>query len=445
MDAVLLARIKFALTAGFHFLFPPLTIGLAWMIVWMIGRYRKTGDELWGRTARFWLKLFAVTFVVGVVTGLTLEFQFGANWSKYSRFVGDLFGAPLAAEGILAFFLESSFVGVLLLGWGRVSKRTLLVSAWMVAVGATLSAFWIIVANSWMQTPAGYEVTGGRAVLTDFWAAVFNPSTLPRYAHTIAASVLTGSLFMAGISAGFLRKGRHVELAKRSIRGALIAAMLASAASAVTGHLHAVQVAHTQPVKLAAYEGLFETQKGAPALLFGIPDAQKRTVHYAVRIPKALSLLTTFDPDAEIQGLDTVEPTDWPPLKLTFYSFHLMVMLGGYFLLLSAAGLWRLRKGTLPKSKWLLTAMVWSIPLPFIANEVGWMAAEVGRQPWIVQGLLRTSEAASPAAVVPAGQILAVIIAFGVIYTGLFVAWVYLLCRVVRAGPPDQTTPQVAT
>ena len=440
MDAILLARVKFALTAGFHFLFPPLTIGLSWLIVWMMGRYHRTGDEAWGRTVRFWLRLFAITFALGVVTGVTLEFQFGTNWSEYSRFVGDVFGAPLAAEGIFAFFLESTFVGVLLLGWGRVSRRTLYVSAWMVALGATLSAFWIIVANSWMQTPAGYEISGGRAVLTDFWAATFNPSTVPRYTHTIAAALVTGAMFVMGVSAGFLRKGRHVEFATRSIKGALVMAMLGALAVGATGHGHAVQVARTQPTKLAAYEGLFETRKGAPALLFGIPDAEERTVHFAVGIPKGLSWLAKMDGDAEVQGLDATDPKDWPPLAMTFYPFHIMVMLGAYFVALPALGLWMLRKGRLLKAKWLLTAMCWSIPLPFIANELGWIAAEVGRQPWIVYGVMRTADAASPASVVPAGHILAVIIAFSVVYVALFAGWVYLLRRQIHAGPGDPAT-----
>jgi len=445
VDAVFLARVKFALTAGFHFIFPPLTIGLSWIIVWMLGRYRKTGDELWGRMARFWLRLFAVSFAVGVVTGLTLEFQFGTNWSQYSRFVGDIFGAPLAAEGIFAFFLESSFIGVLLVGWDRVSKRTLYFSAWMVAVGATLSAFWIIVANSWMQTPGGYEVVGGRAVLTDFWAATFNPSTLPRYAHTVSASLVTGSMFVMGISAAFLRKGRHVEFATRSIKGAMIAALVGAVSVGATGHWHAVQVAETQPTKLAAFEGLFETQKGAPAVVFGLIDAEERTVHYAVSIPKGLSMLVAMDPQAEVQGLNETDPKDWPPLGLTFYPFHIMVMLGVYFIALPAVGLWLLRTGRLAKSPLVLTAMLWSIPLPFIANELGWIAAEVGRQPWIVYGVLRTSDAASPASVVPAGHVLAVIIVLSIVYAGLFAAWIYLVRRLVLAGPGQEAAPAAKT
>jgi len=244
------------MTAGFHFIFPPISIGLAWMLVWMLWRYYKTEDDLYGRMARFWLKIFGVTFAVGVATGITLEFQFGTNWADYSRFVGDIFGAPLAAEGIFAFFLESTFVGVLLFGWKRISKKALWFASLMVAVGATLSAFWIIVANSWMQTPAGYEIVNGRAELVDFFAAVFNPSTIPRYLHTVNAALITGAMFVLGISAWFLLKGKDIEFAKKSLRAALWVTLLTGAAQIPLGHYHAVQVANTQPEKLAAIEGL---------------------------------------------------------------------------------------------------------------------------------------------------------------------------------------------
>ncbi|MCP4374970.1 MAG: cytochrome ubiquinol oxidase subunit I, partial [bacterium] len=277
MDVVLLSRIKFAMTAGFHFIFPPITIGLAWILVWMFWRYYKSNDELYGQMARFWLKIFGVTFAVGVATGITLEFQFGTNWADYSRFVGDIFGAPLAAEGIFAFFLESTFVGVLLFGWKRISKKAMWFASLMVAVGATLSAFWIIVANSWMQTPAGYEIIDGRAQLNDFFAAVFNPSTMPRYLHTVNAALITGGMFVLGISAWFLKKGKHTEFARRSLKAALCITLLSSLAQIPLGHYHAVQVAQTQPEKLAAFEGLYETQRNAPALLFGIVDDEAET------------------------------------------------------------------------------------------------------------------------------------------------------------------------
>nr|HPM41488.1 cytochrome ubiquinol oxidase subunit I [bacterium] len=280
MDAALLARIQFAFTIGFHYIFPPLTIGLSWLVVVLMARWRRTGDPSWGEAARFWVGLLAITFAAGVATGITMEFQFGTNWAAYSRFVGDIFGAPLAAEGIFAFFLESVFIAALVYGWDRLSASRLYASSILVAVGSTMSAFWILVANSWMQTPAGYRIAEGRAELVDFWAAVFNPSMLPRLFHTLAGAVTTGAFFMLGVSAWFLIKGRHPDFAKRSMKLALVVAALSSFAQLGLGHWHAVQVAHTQPEKLAAIEGIFETQSGAPALLFGIPDGEEGRMKY---------------------------------------------------------------------------------------------------------------------------------------------------------------------
>ncbi|MDP6543594.1 MAG: cytochrome ubiquinol oxidase subunit I [Phycisphaerae bacterium] len=440
MDVVLLSRIKFAMTAGFHFIFPPITIGLSWMLVWMFARYRKTGDELYGRMARFWLKIFGITFAVGVATGITLEFQFGTNWADYSRFVGDIFGAPLAAEGIFAFFLESTFVGVLLFGWKRLSKKAMWFASLMVAVGATMSAFWIIVANSWMQTPAGYEIVNGRAQLNDFFAAVFNPSTIPRYLHTVNAAWITGGMFVLGISAWFLLKGRELDFAKKSLKAALWISLLAGVAQIPLGHYHAVQVAETQPEKLAAFEGLYETQTNAPLILFGIPDDETETVEYAVEIPGALSLLAFGDTNAEVKGLKDFPKDERPPIAMTFYSFHLMVLLGHWFILLPLIGLLLSRKGKVVKSRWFLRAALWSIPLPVIANELGWIAAEVGRQPWIVYRVLRTADASS-AVVVTSGEVLFDMILLSVIYIGIFGAWLFVLKRLMNKGPQ----PLVAT
>ncbi len=433
MDAVLLARIQFALTIGFHFIFPPLTIGLAWLIFWFMTRYRRTGDKAHAAQVRFWTRLFALTFTVGVATGITMEFQFGTNWADYSRFVGDIFGAPLAAEGILAFFLESTFLGVLLFGWNRFSKKTLWLSSLLVAIGSTLSAFWIIVANSWMQTPAGYKVVAGRAELTDFFAAVFNPSTVPRFLHTLDACLITGAFFMLGISAWYLLKGRHVEFAGKSLKVSLVVGFVAAFLQVFLGHYHAVQVTRTQPEKLAAFEGLFETQKAAPLLIFGIPDAESRKVHAAVRIPGMLSLLTSGTTDTEVRGLNDFPEDEWPPIGLTFFSFHLMFLLGMYFVGLTALGMYLLWRKKLFDNKFFLMLAVVSLPLPIIANELGWIAAEVGRQPWIVYRLFRTSNAISKS--VPAGQVLASIIMFTVIYSLLFALWIFLLRREVKKGP----------
>jgi cytochrome d ubiquinol oxidase subunit I len=436
LDPVLLARIQFAVTVGFHFIFPPLTIGMAWLIFHFMSRYKKTGEEIFKSIARFWIRVFALTFVVGVATGIVLEFQFGTNWAAYSRFVGDIFGAPLAAEGIFAFFLESTFVGVLIWGWKRFSTRALWFSSLMVAVGATLSAFWIIVANSWMQTPAGYHVVGGRAELTDFWAAVFNPSTIPRYLHTIDACLITGAFFMMGISAWYLRKGDHEDFARKSFKAALVTGFVAAVLQLPLGHYHAVQVAETQPEKLAAFEGLFETQKEAPLLIFGIPDAEERTVHAAIQVPGLLSFLVSFDSQTEVKGLNDYPEEEWPPLGLTFYSFHLMFILGLYFIGLTALGMLMLWRKKLFGSRFYMTLAFFSLPLPLLANELGWIAAEVGRQPWIVYRLMKTSDSIS--VTVPAGQVLFSLLMFSAIYLLLGALWIFLLRREVKKGPETE-------
>ena len=445
MDAVLLSRIQFAFTVGFHFLFPPLTIGLAWLIFWFMTKYKKTGSDFHRQLCRFWIKLFAISFTVGVATGITLEFQFGTNWAEYSRFVGDIFGAPLAAEGLFAFFLESTFMGVLLFGWKRLSRKTLWFSSLMVAVGSTLSAFWIIVANSWMQTPVGFHIVGGRAELTNFWAATFNPSTIPRYLHTVDASLVTGAFFMLGISAWYILKSRHIEFAKQSLKVALIFAFITSVAQLFIGHYHAIQVAMTQPEKLAAVEGVFETQTHAPALLFGIPDADNETVHAAIRIPGALSLLAFGRFDAEVQGLKDFPRDERPPLGLTFYPFHLMVYIGGYFIFLTVFGVYLLMRNKLFDNRLFLRLALWSIPLPFIVNELGWITAEVGRQPWIVYRVMKTADAIS--ITVPAVQILLSLILLVLIYELWFILWVYLLKREIGKGPEDhvETTGKEVT
>ena len=435
MDAVLLARLQFAMTISFHFIFPALTIGLAWLIVWLMNRWRRSGAESDRHVARFWIKLFGISFAMGVATGITMEFQFGTNWAAYSRFVGDIFGAPLAAEAVFAFFLESVFLAVLLFGWKRLSRTVLWFASLMVAVGSTLSAFWIIVANSWMQTPTAFRIVEEpyrRAELTDFWGAVFNPSTLPRFFHTVDACLLTGAFFMLGISAWFLLKNRHVQQARQSFTVALFVALAAALGALALGHWHAVQVAETQPAKLAAFEGLFETRRQAPLMLFGIPDAENRRVIMPIAIPGGLSMLVAFDPNHEVKGLNDIPRDEWPPVLLSFASFHLMVVLGMFFIAFTGLGVLLLWRRKLFDNRLFLWAAVLSIPLPFIATNVGWMAAEVGRQPWIVQGILRTRDAIS--ITVPAGQILASIIMFAAIYTLLFVSWIRFMRRIIRHG-----------
>jgi len=445
MDPVFLARLQFGLTVGFHYIFPVITIGTAWLIAWMLWRYLRTGDEAWGRTARFWIRVFAVTFVVGVATGITMEFQFGTNWAHYSRFVGDIFGAPLAAEGVFAFFLESTFMGVLLFGERRVSRGVYAFSGLMVAVGSTLSGFWIVVANSWQQTPAGYEIIDGKARLTSFGEAVFNPSTVPRYLHTIDGALIAGAFFVLGLSAWFLLKKRHVEFAQRSIRVGLVAGVVASALQWPLGHYHAVQVAETQPVKLAAFEGIWETTDRAPLLIFGIPNVAEQRTDFKVAWPNMLSIGVGGSADTVVQGLEDFPEDEWPPIMVPFGSFHVMVGFGVYFVCFTGVGLLLLWRKRLVDNRWFLKLAVLSIPLPIIANELGWIAAEVGRQPWVVQGLLRTEDAASK--MVPAGQILATIVGFSLVYAALFAVWIFLLARKMRRGPeePGATTSDTQT
>ncbi len=447
MDPVFLSRLQFALTVGFHFLFPPLSIGLGWLIVGLMTRYVKSGSELDERIARFWVRIFGLTFAVGVATGITMEFQFGTNWANYSRFVGDIFGAPLAAEALLSFFLESSFLAVLLLGWHRVSKRVHLTSAWLVAIGATLSALWIIIANSWMQTPAGYAMVPKAGIngvvvkmpqLNDFFAAAFNPSTLPRLTHTLLGALLTGALFMTGISAWFLLKGRDEAYARPTLHLGLTTATVAALLLLFAGHWHAIQVTLTQPTKLAAFEGLFTTRDHAPLTLFGLPNKTTGKLDYAIQVPSGLSMLVGFNPNTTVEGLDKTPKANWPPLRATFVPFHLMFLLGFYFIGFTLLGVFLRFRGTLEKSRFYLTLALLTIPLPFLANELGWTAAEVGRQPWIVYGLMRTADATSPS--VSAGQLIFSIVLFLLLYTLLFVVWVGAIQREMSRGFAAETT-----
>ncbi len=433
MDPVLLARIQFAVTIGFHYIFPPITLGLVFLIVIFLGLYLKTDDELYDKIARFWISIFAVVFSVGVATGIVMEFQFGTNWEKYSRFVGDIFGAPLAAEGIFAFFLESTFLGVLLFGREKVSKKVYFISALMVLIGSTLSAFWIIVANSWQQTPAGYHIINGRAELTSFFDAVFNPSTLYRYAHAVVGGWVAGGFFVAGLSAYFLTKKEHVVFAKRSILVALVFTLIASGLQIELGHIHAIQVTHTQPEKMATFESMFESQKNAPMVIFGIPNEEEQRIDYEISIPSLLSFMVAFDTDFEIKGRNEFPEDELPPIMIPFFSYRIMVGLGFYFALVALIGVFLAWKDKIADAKLYLRLLLFGIPLPIISNEMGWIAAEVGRQPWIVYHELKTADAIST--VVSAGEILFSLILFSFLYVVLFGLFVFLVRKKMRKGP----------
>lgn len=434
MDVVLLSRIQFAFTVGYHFLFVPLSLGTSLFLVAAERRHRRTGLPADRAAADFWIRLFTTTFAIGVATGITLEFAFGTNWAAYSRFVGDIFGAPLAAEALLSFFLESTFLGVLLFGRGRVSARFYYVSTWLVAIGAHMSALWIIIANSWQQTPAGYAVIDGKAVLTDVAAAFLNPSSLPRYFHTVLATWVAGAFFVAGISAWYVLQGRHTEFARRWLRAGLVVGLGASLAIPVVGHWHAVQVAETQPAKMAAFEGIYDTEGNAGMSLVGWVDTDAEKVRGLV-VPSLLSILLGGRPSTEVVGLRDFAPADRPPVQLTFQTYHAMIALGVYFAALMFLGLVLWRRGSLDANRAFLRALVWSIPLPIVAIQVGWAAAEVGRQPWIVYGELRTADAVS--AVVPAGQVVTSLALFGAVYALLFVGWLRIVLGLVRRGPDE--------
>lgn len=442
MDAVLLARLQFALTIGFHFIFPPITIGLAWLLVIAETIGWRKNSEVYQKIGKFFAKILAVTFAVGVATGIVMEFQFGTNWSEYSKFVGDIFGAPLAAEGVFAFFLESGFLGLYLFGRNRVSKGVHWFSGLMVAVGSTLSAFWILVANSWQQTPAGYILQNGRAELTNFWDAVFNPSTWIRFFHTLDSTLIMGAFLMAGIAAYYLLKKQHVEFAKTSMRLAVIVGLAASVLELFPfGHEHARQVALTQPEKFAAIEGLYATEEGGAAMvLFAVPTDQPPELHGTIEVPGLLSWMVFGDVDAKIQGINEFPKDEIPPLFLTFVSFHNMVVLGMFFIFIMILSAWSMYKGNLWENRKLLKILLWSIPLPMFAIQLGWITAEVGRQPWIVYHMLKTKDAVS--VTVPAHEILISIILFGLIYLLLGALYLYIVIGKVKKGPEPLTVKE---
>ncbi len=446
MEVVTLSRIQFALTIMFHYLFPPLTIGLSAVIAVLLWQYLRTKDPVYHSAAHYWTGLFAANFAIGVATGVVMEFQFGTNWSRYSTFVGDIFGSALAAEGIFAFFLESGFLAVLVFGWDRVSARTHFVSAVLVAVGSVFSAVWIIVANSWQQTPAGYRLVGEgaarRAEITGFRDAVLNPSTVARLLHTLNGAYVLGAFFVLSISAFYLLRRRHEEFARRSFSVALPFGALFSLLLLATGDQSARVVADHQPPKLAAMEGHFEDGP-ADLHLFGVPRADEGRVALGVAIPGGLSLILHGRPDAPVPGLASVAPDARPPVAVPFYAFHLMVGLGTLFMVLTLLGLWLRRRGTLFRTRWLLWIFVFAVLGPYATNQLGWVLAEVGRQPWTVYNLLRTADSYSPS--VTGAQVLSSVVAFGLVYVGLGLVWIYVMNAKIQAGPPPAEAPPGGT
>ena len=442
MDPVLLSRIQFAVTIGFHYIFPPISIGLGLIIVIMEGIFIKTKNPLYYKMTRFWVKIFALVFAIGVATGIVMEFQFGTNWATYSRYVGDVFGSPLAAEGIFAFFLESGFLAILVFGWNRVSARTHFISAMMVCLGAHFSAVWIVVANSWMQTPAGYHMVGegvaARAEITDFWAMVLNPSTVERLTHTVIGAWQAGAFFVLSVSAYYILRKKHIDFAKASLRIALFVALFASVMQLVTGHDSAMGIARHQPAKLAAFEGHYENEPGK-LWLFGWVNEKDEKVRFGIGIPGMLSYMVYGDTETPMTGLSSFAPEDRPPVNVVFQSYHLMVAIGMGLIALSVIGVFLLWRKKLFDQRWLMGIFVLSVLGPQMANQLGWISAEVGRQPWIVYGLLRTENAVSK--VVTANQVLGSLLMFTVIYIFLFTLFIYLLDHKIKKGPGEKDEP----
>jgi cytochrome bd ubiquinol oxidase subunit I len=430
MSVAVLSRIQFATVALFHFLFVPLTLGLTVMVAWMETRYARTGDETFLKMTRYWSRLLLVNFAVGVVTGITLEFQFGMNWAEYSKFVGDIFGAPLAIEATVAFFVESTFIGVWMFSWKRVSRGAHAAIMWVVAAASTLSALWILLANGWMQRPRGYEIIGGKAVLTSFGALLGSPYAWIKFWHVISSAYTLTAFFIMGISAIMLLKKRNAEMFQRSFRIAATFGIVTSIMIIVAGDFSGVQVAKYQPSKLAAMEAQWETEKGADFFIFQLPRPEKEENVEALEIPGGLSLLAYHDPNAVVKGLKDFPVEDRPPVFVVFSAFRLMVGLGFLFVLLAFIGLIIAWRKKLPQNRWFLWIMSIAIILPYVASELGWVVAEIGRQPWIVFGLLRTADAASRN--LTAGDVLGSLVAFIVIYASLAVTDVFLLTKYAK-------------
>jgi len=505
------SRAQFALTAIYHWLFVPLTLGLGVIISVMETYYYKTGDEEWKRITKFWMKLFGINFAVGVATGIILEFEFGTNWSNYSWFVGDIFGAPLAIEGIMAFFMESTFIAVMFFGWNKVSKKFHLAATWLTVIGATISALWILVANAWMQFPDGMHFNPDtvRNEMADFWAVLFSPVAMYKFFHTVTSSWIVGSAFVIAVSAWFLLKKRELNLAKRSIRIAALFGLLGTLLTAFTGDGSAWQVAQKQPMKLAAMEGMYQGQQKAGLIIVGVLNPSKKTYDdgidpflFNIKVPGLLSLMANRKLDSYVPGVNDLIDGGYPlvtkqgdslitlsaeqkmekgklavqglkeyklaktagndslakvylaqleenfpyfgygyikekkelvpNVPLTFYTFHLMVMIGMYFILFFILAWYMNKKNTLHSQKWMLGLSMLGLPLAYISSECGWIVAEVGRQPWVIQDIMPVNMAVSQ---ISAGSVMTTFILFAVLFTVLLVSEVSIMIKQIKKGP----------
>lgn len=448
MDALTLARLQFGITTVYHFFFVPLTLGLSILVALIQTQYVRTGNEEYKRMAKFWGKLLLINFAMGVVTGIVQEFQFGMNWSEYSRFVGDIFGAPLAVEALVAFFIESTFLGVWIFGADKLSKQAHLASIWLVALASNMSAFWILVANSFMQNPVGYKVAGERLEMVDFFALIQNPNVWLQFPHVALGGLSTAVAFMMGISAYHLLRNRHPELVlfRRSMNIAMTVGVFAILGTMFFGHLQGQRMADTQPMKLAAAEGLWEDEDPAGLSMFQIGDEVNREAIINIRIPSLLSVLTYDTPDGKVRGINSLqveyeqlygEGVDYAPpfIWLTYWSFRAMVGAGVAQFLIILGAMFLVWRGMISNQKWFLRLLMFAIALPYLANSTGWILAEVGRAPWVVYGLMRLEEAVSPNVGVVA--LLITLVGFTLLYGALMVADVYLLQKYAREGSTD--------
>ena len=444
MDVEILARVQFAFTIAFHYIYPPLSIGLGLLLVIFEGLYLKTGNKLYEQITRFWIKIFALIFGIGVATGIIMEFEFGTNWATYSKYVGDIFGSALAAEGIFAFALESGFLGILIFGWNRVGPKVHFFSALMVFLGSMFSAVWIVVANSWQQTPAGFKIVGeglnARAEITDFWAMVFNPSSVDRLTHVWIGAFLAGAFLVLSVNAWYILKKRHLDSAVPSFKIALGVATICALLQLFVGHRSADGVAKYQPAKLAAFEGHYDSVAKADMYLLGHVNNKTQEVT-GIRIPGGLSFLLHGNFTEPVKGLNAFPEDERPgQVNAVFQFYHIMVAIGVTLIGLTLLASWLNFRKQLFNKRWLMWIFVWAVLLPQIANQAGWFAAEMGRQPWVVYGLLRTSDALSRS--VTANQVLFSLILFMVVYLLLLLLFLYLLNKKIQHGPVDYGTKE---
>ena len=455
MDGLLFARLQFGLTTLYHFFFVPVSISLAFYLAIMQTAWYRTGKPKYLKMVKFWSKPFLICFAVGVVTGIVLEFEIGMNWSVYSRFVGDVFGAPLAMEALLAFFLEATFIGLWIFGWDRLPKGVHLACIWCVAIGTNLSAYFILAANSWMQNPVGfvYNAESGRAELTDIWAVLTNPVAVVAYPHVLAGALLAGGAVIIGIAAWHLARKQHIEVMRTSLRFGLFAALAAGIATTITGDMQGKVMTEVQPMKMAAAEALWDSKSEASFSIFTIGTRDATREVFSVRIPFLLSYLADGNIHATVEGIKDVQaeyeqkfgPGDYTPhIATTYWSFRYMIGLGAVTTALALLGIWLTRRGRLPDNRWFWRALIWSTPLAILANSFGWIFTEMGRQPWVVFGEMLTRDGLSPS--VPAWQVITSLVVFAALYLVIGTIALRLFVRYAQAGPPpDATAPESET